>query len=176
MKATDVTAGLAESNGSLPPGGWLKITCGLYTGISSGPNARYRVCEKLYLYLYLVCCLDSAYVIGIMRRQSPSSTSTSVSSAADLQLTHHQFRWVLFSVHAEPVRRLLARHLHRRLAAADARTPDRDDVGRLAGAMGPIIGWLASVWNHVNRVINKHGSLEPDVTIGLCHASSLLRV
>ena len=24
-----VTAGLAESNGSLPPGGWLKVTCGL---------------------------------------------------------------------------------------------------------------------------------------------------
>ena len=32
MKATGVTAGLAESNGSYmytPPGGWLKVTCGL---------------------------------------------------------------------------------------------------------------------------------------------------
>ena len=30
VKATEeVTAGLAESNGSLPPGGWLKVTCGL---------------------------------------------------------------------------------------------------------------------------------------------------
>ena len=29
MKATEVIAGLAESNGSLPPGGWLKVTCGL---------------------------------------------------------------------------------------------------------------------------------------------------
>jgi len=28
VKATEVTAGLAESNGSLPPGGWLKVTCG----------------------------------------------------------------------------------------------------------------------------------------------------
>jgi len=27
--AGKVTAGLAESNGSLPPGGWLKVTCGL---------------------------------------------------------------------------------------------------------------------------------------------------
>jgi len=30
VKATKVTAGLAESNGSLPPGGYgLKVTCGL---------------------------------------------------------------------------------------------------------------------------------------------------
>jgi len=31
VKATEVTAGLAESrpNGSLPPGGWFKVTCGL---------------------------------------------------------------------------------------------------------------------------------------------------
>jgi len=27
VKATEVTAGLAESNGSLQPGGWLKVTC-----------------------------------------------------------------------------------------------------------------------------------------------------
>ena len=27
--AGEVTAGLAESNGSLPPGGWLTVTCGL---------------------------------------------------------------------------------------------------------------------------------------------------
>jgi len=29
VKATEVTAGLMESKGSLPPGGWLKVTCGL---------------------------------------------------------------------------------------------------------------------------------------------------
>jgi len=47
--AGELTAGLAENNGSLPPGGWLTVghlqaDC-LYTGISSGPNARYRVWE-----------------------------------------------------------------------------------------------------------------------------------
>jgi len=29
VKATEVTAGLAESNGSLPLDGWLKVTCRL---------------------------------------------------------------------------------------------------------------------------------------------------
>jgi len=29
VKATEVTAGQAESNGSLLPGGWLKVTCEL---------------------------------------------------------------------------------------------------------------------------------------------------
>ena len=48
--AGKVTAGLSESNGSLPPGGWLTVTCGLtactrYTGISCEPKARYRVWE-----------------------------------------------------------------------------------------------------------------------------------
>jgi len=39
--AGKVTAGLAESNGSLPPGGCnLRADC-LYTGISSGSKARY---------------------------------------------------------------------------------------------------------------------------------------
>jgi len=33
--AGKVTAGLAESNGSLPPGGWLQVTCGL-TACTSG--------------------------------------------------------------------------------------------------------------------------------------------
>jgi len=32
---TEITAGLAESNGSLPLGGWFKVTCGLTACISS---------------------------------------------------------------------------------------------------------------------------------------------
>jgi len=43
LKATEVTAGLAESNGSLLPGLWrdsLLITCGLTAGNSSGSNVQ----------------------------------------------------------------------------------------------------------------------------------------
>jgi len=39
--AGQVTAGLAESNGSLPPGGWLQVTCGLTVcipGSAPGPT------------------------------------------------------------------------------------------------------------------------------------------
>jgi len=33
--------------------GHLRTDC-LYTGISSGPNDRYRVWESLYLYLFII--------------------------------------------------------------------------------------------------------------------------
>jgi len=41
VKATEVTASLAESNGSLPPGGWLKAICELTactTELAPGPT------------------------------------------------------------------------------------------------------------------------------------------
>jgi len=63
----EVTAGLAESNGSLPLGGWLnghlQADC-LYTGISSGPNAWYRVWEAFtffYLLTSIVQCRWSGF-------------------------------------------------------------------------------------------------------------------
>jgi len=53
LLARKVTTGLAESNGSLPPGRWLEVTC-LYTVISSGPNATQRVRENITLtYLHV---------------------------------------------------------------------------------------------------------------------------
>ena len=56
VKATKVSAGLAESNGRLLLGIWhdslhLRADC-LYTGISSGPNARSRVWEN-FTFFYL---------------------------------------------------------------------------------------------------------------------------
>jgi len=53
MKVTEVTAGLAESNGSLPPGGWLKVICGLNackSGSAPGPTPGNEY-GKLYLFL-----------------------------------------------------------------------------------------------------------------------------
>jgi len=43
VQATKETAGLAQSKGSLPSDGWLKVTCRqradcLYTGIAPGPT------------------------------------------------------------------------------------------------------------------------------------------
>jgi len=43
VKAMEVTAGLAENNGSLPPGGWLNVTYELTAGTLGSapcPNAR----------------------------------------------------------------------------------------------------------------------------------------
>jgi len=39
--------------------GHLQADC-LYTGISSGLNARYRVSESLYLYLYALLTMGGA--------------------------------------------------------------------------------------------------------------------
>ena len=55
--AGKVTAGLAESNGSLPPGGWLIVTCGLTActpgSTRAGPTLgnEYESMGSLYLYL-----------------------------------------------------------------------------------------------------------------------------
>ena len=59
MKATEVTAGLAESNGSLLPGLWrdsLHVTCGLTAWIHRDQLRAQRWVTsmgKLYLLLYL---------------------------------------------------------------------------------------------------------------------------
>jgi len=45
VKATEVTTGLVESNGSLPPGGWLKVTCGL-TGSTPASAPGPAICNE----------------------------------------------------------------------------------------------------------------------------------
>jgi len=66
VKATEVTAGLAESNGSLRPGGWLKTICGL-TACTPGSALGQTLSNEygrtlLFLlcpqYVYLFVCLS----------------------------------------------------------------------------------------------------------------------
>ena len=67
----EVTAGLAESNGSLLPGLWRDLlhvigglTACLYAGISSGPNARHRVWESFtFLHFNLIFSSPIVYII-----------------------------------------------------------------------------------------------------------------
>jgi len=48
--AGEVTAGQAESNGSLPPGLWVaSVTCGLTAEISPGTRRSFRIWDYLYL-------------------------------------------------------------------------------------------------------------------------------
>jgi len=58
VKATELTVRLAESNGSLLLGGWLKVTCGLTactSGSASGPTlGTVTSIRELYLSVFLV--------------------------------------------------------------------------------------------------------------------------
>jgi len=49
MKAVEVTAGLAESYGSLLPGGWLKVTCGLTACTQGSPPGSVTSMGELYV-------------------------------------------------------------------------------------------------------------------------------
>jgi len=54
--ATEETAGLAESNGSLPPGGWLIVTCGLTVctpGSAPGPTLGNEYGKTLFFIMTL---------------------------------------------------------------------------------------------------------------------------
>jgi len=57
VKATEVTAGLVEENGSPLPGGWLKVTCRLTACIpesAPGPTLgnEYKVGKFYFFYFY----------------------------------------------------------------------------------------------------------------------------
>jgi len=55
VKATEITASLAESNGSPPPGGWLKVTCRLTActpGSAPSPSSVTSAGELTFTFLY----------------------------------------------------------------------------------------------------------------------------
>ena len=104
----------------------------------------------------------------------PSSATAGVgplsasSTTTDVQLAHHNFRWVLLTNHSEPVRGLLSRYLQRRLV-------DEELTRRTSGAVSAgiqvvgeqiarVVAWLPKVWGHVNRFLEVNCS--PDVTLG----------
>jgi len=61
--AGKVTAGLTESNGSLPPGGWLIVTCGLTACTSRsapGPTLGNEYGKPLFFYLRTLIAVQTA--------------------------------------------------------------------------------------------------------------------
>jgi len=62
MKAAEVTAGLVESNVSLPPGGWSKATCVLTAcrpGSAVGPTLSNEYGRTLAVHnVYAGCCVS----------------------------------------------------------------------------------------------------------------------
>jgi len=84
LVAGEVTAGLAESNGSLPPGGWLTVTCGLTactSGSAPGPMLGIKYGKAFTFYLYhvktttVLTCLSQDQ-IGSLNIPNPVNTTT----------------------------------------------------------------------------------------------------
>jgi len=90
---------------------------------------------------------------------------TSSTCPADLQV-HHNFRWVLYANHIEPVRSFLGRYLRRRLASRTGKTPaDVPGPGSSLMVMERVIEWLPKVWQRINRFLESQSNF--DITIGL---------
>ncbi|XP_035704114.1 protein sickie isoform X4 [Folsomia candida] len=81
----------------------------------------------------------------------------STASTPNLQL-HHNFRWVLFGNHMEPVKGLLSRYLQRRLVDTDVQN------GAKNLELSRVMDWIPKVWLHINKFLETHNSSE--VTIG----------
>jgi len=92
---------------------------------------------------------NSPYIIGTMNQATCSTT--------DLQL-HHNFRWVLYANHIEPVRTFLGRYLRRQLVPVEVAS------GGVNHDLTKVIEWLPKVWQHVNKFLETHSSC--DITIG----------
>jgi len=59
--AEKVTAGLAVCNGSLLPGGWLKVICGLIACTLDQLQAKCLVTSMGELYLFTILCNGKLY-------------------------------------------------------------------------------------------------------------------
>jgi len=92
---------------------------------------------------------NSPYIIGTMNQATCSTT--------DLQL-HHNFRWVLYANHIEPVRTFLGRYLRRQLVPVEVTS------GGTNHDLTKVVEWLPKVWQHVNKFLETHSSI--DITIG----------
>ena len=90
--AGKVTAGLAKSNGNLPPGGWLKVTCGLTDctlGSAPGPalgNEYERTLPLPFLYSVFVRHMIGPIPWG---HSGPLCHALSLSSSLLLSWTLH---------------------------------------------------------------------------------------
>ncbi|XP_051545979.1 neuron navigator 2-like [Myxocyprinus asiaticus] len=89
------------------------------------------------------------YIIGTMNQITAPTPN--------LQL-HHNFRWVLFANHTEPVKGFLGRFLRRKLLETEISSRVRN------GELVKIIEWIPCVCHHLNRFLETHSS--SDVTIG----------
>ena len=112
MKATEVTAGLAASNGSLLPGLWrdsLHVTCGLTActpGSARGPTLGNEY-GKTYLFTG-ASTLKSRALCGPVVNTSSAAASDEVGRhfAADVSDTQRRVRLARFSDCTVDVRRL----------------------------------------------------------------------
>ncbi|XP_076330999.1 uncharacterized protein LOC143236592 isoform X2 [Tachypleus tridentatus] len=92
---------------------------------------------------------NSPFIIGTMNQVT--------CSASNLQL-HHNFRWVLYANHIEPVNGFLGRFLRRQQVQVEVKS------GVQNPELNKILDWIPTVWNHLNKFLETHSS--SDVTIG----------
>ncbi|XP_040266208.1 neuron navigator 3 isoform X2 [Bufo bufo] len=89
------------------------------------------------------------YIIGTMNQ--------SILSSPNLEL-HHNFRWVLYANHMDPVKGFLGRYLRRKLIEMEIEKSLRNND------LIKIIEWIPKAWHHLNSFLETHSS--SDVTIG----------
>ncbi|CAG7818359.1 unnamed protein product [Allacma fusca] len=128
-------------------------------------------CESSNADLPSVIILDNLHQIssfgevfnGFLHSKQPSSPiiigtmGQSSSTCANLPL-HHNFRWVLFGNHMDPVKGFLSRYLQRRLIEVEVQN------GIRSVELARIIDWIPKVWHHVNKFLEIYNS--SDATIG----------